>query len=122
MYGSSHAARALSTLWYLDLDDTGIGTPAVQEIISGFGKRCPPVLWLTRNRIDDVGAAKFAKWKAATGLRLLYLQYNSGLTETGVRTLLDSPLLARLDGLGASTETEELSTRMRARFKHLPNS
>jgi uncharacterized protein (TIGR02996 family) len=112
----------LRSLWYLDLDDTGIGTPAVQEITRGFGKRCPPILWLTRNRIDDRGAAKLAKWKAASGLRLLYLQYNSGLTETGVRTLLDSPLLANLDGLGASTETEELSARMRARFKHLPNS
>lgn len=110
------------SLWYFDLDDTGIGTPAVQEIVQGFGKRCPPIMWLTRNRIDDRGAAKLAKWKAASNLSLLYVQYNSGMTDTGVRTLLDSPVLANLNGLGASTDSEDLRTRLRARFKHLPNS
>src|SRR5207302_1743359 len=102
----------LRSLWYLDLDQTGIGTPAVQEVIRGFGKWCPPILWIIRNRIDDRSAALLAKWKAVSALSLLYVQHNALLTDTGIRTLLDSPLLANLDGLGATTGTEELTKRI----------
>ncbi|QJW93430.1 TIGR02996 domain-containing protein [Frigoriglobus tundricola] len=108
----------LRTLWYLDLDDNGLGPTAVREIVRGFGKRCPPVVWLTHNQIGDSGAAHIAKSKAAAGLRVLHLKHNAGMTDAGVRALLDSPHLANLDGLGVSTESDELNARLRTRFRH----
>jgi hypothetical protein len=108
----------LSALWYLDLDSNGLGTAAVRELVQGFGPRCPPILWMTHNRIDDRGAALIAKWKAASNLRVLHLKYNEGMTDTGARALLDSPNLAGLDGLGVSTSDEDLTARLKARFKH----
>ena len=107
----------LSTLWYLDLDDNGLRTPAVRELVRGFGTWCPPILWMTYNRIDDRGAALLAKWKAAANLRVLHLKYNDGMTDAGVRLLLDSKYLAGLDGLGVSTDDEALTARLKARFK-----
>lgn len=109
----------LRTLWYLDLDDNDIGTPAVRELVRGFGKWCPPIVWLTRNRIDDRGAKLLAGWKAASALRVLHLKHN-GITDTGIRTLLDSPNLANLDGLGVPAVpaiSEETEARLKARFK-----
>lgn len=103
----------LRTLWYLDLDDTGIGTPAVRELVQGFGKWCPPIMWLTHNRIDDRGAVVLAKWKAATALRVLHLRYNPAMTDAGVRALLDSRHLGTLDGLGVSTADDELNAALR---------
>jgi hypothetical protein len=108
----------LRTLWYLDLDDNGFGTPAVRELIKGFGKRCPPIMWLTHNRIDDRGAALIAKWKAASALRVLHLRFNDGMTDAGIRALLDSPHLANLDGLGVDAETDDLDAVLRRRFRH----
>ncbi len=108
----------LHTLWYLDLDDTGIGTPAVRELVQGLGKRCPSIMWLTHNRIDDRGAELLAKWKAATALRVLHLRYNAGMTDAGVRVLLDSPHLGNLDGLGVTTEDDELNAALRTRFRY----
>lgn len=107
----------LRTLWYLDLDDNNLNTAAVRELVRGFGKWCPPIMWLTYNRIDDRGAELLAKWKAASALRVLHLKYNP-ITEAGIRTLLASPHLAQLDGLGVSTLDDELNTLLRARFRH----
>jgi uncharacterized protein (TIGR02996 family) len=109
----------LRTLWYLDLDDNDIGTPAVRELVRGFGKWCPPIVWLTRNRIDDRGAKLLAGWKAASALRVLHLKHN-GITDTGIRALLDSPNLANLDDLGVPSVpaiSEETEARLKARFK-----
>jgi uncharacterized protein (TIGR02996 family) len=108
----------LSTLWYLDLDSNGLGTGAVRELVRGFGKWCPPIIWLTHNRIDDTGAELIAKWKAASALRVLHLKFNEGMTDAGARALLDSPNLTNLDGLGVSTDNEELEARRKARFHH----
>jgi uncharacterized protein (TIGR02996 family) len=108
----------LSTLWYLDLDSNGLGTAAVRGLIRGFGTRCPPILWMTHNRIDDAGAAAIANWKAAAALRVLHLRFNEGMTDTGVRSLLESPNLANLDGLGVSTTDPDLAARLKARFRH----
>ena len=105
-------------LWYLDLDDNNFGTPAVRELVRGLGARCPSILWLTHNRIDDRGADLLAKWKAATALRVLHLRYNAGLTDAGVRALLASRHLGNLDGLGVSAEGDELNAALRARFRH----
>jgi uncharacterized protein (TIGR02996 family) len=110
----------LSTLWYLDLDSNGLGTPAVRELVRGFGNWCPPIMWLTHNRIDDAGAALLANWKAAAGLRVLHLKFNQGMTDAGARALLDSPHLADLDGLGVSASDEALKARLAARFRHEP--
>jgi uncharacterized protein (TIGR02996 family) len=107
----------LRTLWYLDLDDTEIGTPAVRELVRGFGKWCPPILWMTHNRIDDRGAELLAKWKAASALRILHLKYNP-LTGSGVRALLNSPNLANLDGLGVPEVDLATTARLRARFRY----
>ncbi|MBN9119791.1 MAG: TIGR02996 domain-containing protein, partial [Planctomycetes bacterium] len=92
----------LRTLWYLDLDAHNIGTPAVRELVRGFKDFCPPVVWLTYNRIDDRGAELLAKWKAARALRVLHLRYNPDMTDAGARALLDSPHLTNLDDLGVS--------------------
>jgi uncharacterized protein (TIGR02996 family) len=108
----------LSTLWYLDLDSNGLGTAAVRTLVRGFGKWCPPVLWMTHNRIDDAGAAVLAKWTAASALRVLHLRFNEGMTDKGVRALLESPNLAGLDGLGVSTTDPDLVARLKARFRH----
>lgn len=108
----------LRTLWYLDLDDNGIGTPAVRELVQGFGKWCPPIMWLTHNRIDDRGAELLAKWKAAIALRVLHLRYNPAMTAVGVRALLDSRHLSNLDGLGVTAADDELNAALRARFRH----
>jgi len=107
----------LRTLWYLDLDDNNLTTAAVRELVRGFGKWCPRIMWLTYNRIDDRGAELLAKWKAASALRVLHLKYNP-ITETGIRVLLTSPQLAQLDGLGVSTHDDELNALLRARFRH----
>jgi uncharacterized protein (TIGR02996 family) len=108
----------LRTLWYLDLDQTGIGTPAVRELIRGFGKWCPPIIWLTYNGIDDLGAELLARWKAARALRVLHLRYNAPMTDAAARALLDSPHLTNLDGLGVSGASPDTTDRLRARFKH----
>jgi len=108
----------LHTLWYLDLDANRLGPTAVRELVRGFGKRCPPVVWLTHNQIGDSGAAHIAKSKTAAALRVLHLKHNAGMTDAGVRALLDSPHLTNLDGLGVSTESDELDAHLRARFRH----
>jgi hypothetical protein len=107
----------LSTLWYLDLDRNGLTTAAVRELVRGFGDWCPPIVWMTHNRIDDGGAALLSRWKAAAALSVLHLSFNEGITDAGVRTLLDSPHLANLDGFGVTTSDEELNSRMKARFR-----
>jgi uncharacterized protein (TIGR02996 family) len=108
----------LRTLWYLDLDANNIGTTAVRELVRGFKDFCPPILWLTYNRIDDRGAELLANWPAAAGLSALHLKYNSAMTDTGVRAILDSSVLTNLDSLGVSTENTHLNSRLRARFRH----
>jgi uncharacterized protein (TIGR02996 family) len=90
----------LRTLWYLDLDSNGIGTPAVRELVRGFRDFCPPILWMTYNRIDDRGAQLLADWPAAAQLRVLHLKHNDGLTGSGARALLESPHLTKIDSLG----------------------
>jgi hypothetical protein len=107
----------LRTLWYLDLDDNNLGTAAVRELVRGLKGWCPPILWLTHNRIDDRGAQLLANWKAASGLRVLHLKYNAGMTDAGIRALLDSSNLTQLDGLGVSGASEETEARMKARFR-----
>jgi uncharacterized protein (TIGR02996 family) len=107
----------LRTLWYLDLDDNNLSTAAVRELIRGLKDWCPPILWLTHNRIDDRGAEALAKWKAAAGLRVLHLKYNH-MTDAGARALLDSPHLADLDGLGLTGIDDATNARMKARFRH----
>jgi uncharacterized protein (TIGR02996 family) len=107
----------LRTLWYLDLDDNDLTTSAVRELVRGFKNFCPPIVWLTYNRIDDRGAELLAKWKAARALDVLHLRYNP-TTDAGVRALLDSPHLTNLNGLGISNASAETETRLRARFKH----
>ncbi len=115
----------LRTLWYLDLDENNLGSAAVRELVRGFKDWCPPIVWLTFNRIDDRGAELLANWKAASALRVLHLKYNPAITDAGVRKLLDSPNLANLDGLGVSKASEqgsganeETTARMKARFRH----
>lgn len=90
----------LRTLWYLDLDSNGIGTPAVRELVRGFRDFCPPILWMTYNRLDDRAAELLANWPAAKNLRVLHLKHNSGMTATGSRALLESEHLKNLDSLG----------------------
>ena len=112
----------LRTLWYLDLDANNLTTAAVRELARGFKDVCPPILWLTRNRIDDRGAEVLAKWKAAAALRVLHLRYNYSMTDAGARALLDSPHLSNLTGLGVSAASEETDARLSARFKHYNDS
>jgi uncharacterized protein (TIGR02996 family) len=105
-------------LWYLDLDSNGFRTAAVRELVRGFGAFCPPIIWMTHNRIDDRGAELLANWPAARALRVLHLKFNDGMTDSGVRAVLDSPHLAGLEGLGLSTSNDDLNARMKARFRH----
>lgn len=107
----------LRTLWYLDLDANGIGTAAVRALVRGWKDFCPPIVWLTHNAIDDRGVELFAKWKAASALRVLHLRYNA-TTDAAARALLDSPHLSNLDDLGVSNADDETTERLRARFKH----
>lgn len=107
----------IRTLWYLDLDDNNLGTTAVRELVRGLKDWCPPILWLTHNRINDRGAAVLANWKAASQLRVLHMKYNY-MTDAGARALLDSPHLADLDGLGLTSLEEDTDARMKARFRH----
>jgi hypothetical protein len=107
----------LRTLWYLDLDDNNLGTPAVRELVRACKDWCPPILWLTHNRIDDRGAELLAKWKAAQGMSVLHLRYNP-ITEAGVKALLASNYLANLDGLGVDASDPDLLARLRHRFRH----
>ncbi len=107
----------LRTLWYLDLDANNLPATAVRELIRGFGKWCPPILWLTYNRLGDRGAELLADWKAAAALRVLHVRYNRGMTDVGARALLDSPHLANLNSLGVSA-TGETELRLRTRFPH----
>lgn len=90
----------LRTLWYLDLDSNNLGTPAVRELVRGFRDFCPPILWMTYNRLDDRAAELLANWPAARALRVLHLKHNSGLTAAGSRALLESEHLKNLDSLG----------------------
>jgi Ran GTPase-activating protein (RanGAP) involved in mRNA processing and transport len=106
----------LRTLWYLDLDENGLGTDAVKELVRGFGEWCPPVVWLTENKIDNTGAKMIADWKAAKALRVLQL-YDNPLTDAGVRALLDSPNLTGLNGLGVSGASAATEKRIKKRFK-----
>jgi uncharacterized protein (TIGR02996 family) len=107
----------LRTLWYLDLDDNNLGTPAVRELVRGCKDWCPPILWLTRNRIDDRGAELLAKWKTSQGMSVLHLRYNQ-ITDAGVKAILASNYLANLDGLGVDTADPDLLARLRHRFRH----
>ncbi|MCS6866190.1 MAG: TIGR02996 domain-containing protein [Gemmataceae bacterium] len=106
----------LHTLWYLDLDANGLGSRAVRELIRGFQDFCPPILWLTYNRINDQGAHWLARWPAAQRLSVLHLKYNR-MTDAGAVALLDSPYLQNLDGLGLSGTSEPTKARMAARFR-----
>jgi hypothetical protein len=73
---------------------------------------------MTHNRIDDRGAEILAKWKAARALRVLHLKHNDGITDAGVRMLLDSPNLENLDGLGVPEVDPATNARLRSRFRH----
>jgi uncharacterized protein (TIGR02996 family) len=108
----------LRTLWYLDLDDNNLSPGVVRELVRGFKDFCPPIIWLTNNRIDDRGAALLAKWKAAQALDVLHLRYNNSITDAGIRAMLASPHLANLEGLGVDTTDPELLARLRHRFRH----
>jgi uncharacterized protein (TIGR02996 family) len=112
-------------LWYLDLDANNLGTPAVRELVRGFKDFCPPILWLTHNRIDDRGAELLANWKAARSLNVLHLRHNyfadtgvSAITDAGVRAILASQHLANLESLGVQTEDAGLNEQLRRRFRH----
>lgn len=105
----------LHDLWYLDLDDNNLAPGAIREIVRGFNGHCPPVIWLTDNRIDDQAAVRLANWPAATGLRVLQL-YSNPLTDFGIRTLLDSPHLKNLDGFGVSATSEAIRQAIEKRF------
>lgn len=107
----------MRTLWYLDLDSNGLGTPAVRELVRGCKDWCPPILWLTHNRIDDRGADLLAKWRAAQGMSVLHLRYNQ-ITDAGVKALLASNYLANLDALGVDAADPDLLARLRHRFRH----
>lgn len=107
----------LRTLWYLDLDDNALTTAAVRALVKTFRKWCPPILWLTHNRIDDRGADLLANWEAARALRVLHTRFNDGMTDAGARVLLDSPHLADIDGLGVDATGDELKERLKARFR-----
>lgn len=110
----------MRTLWYLDLDDNHLWTAALRELVRGFGKWCPPILWLTHNHIDHRGAEVLANWKAAKQLRVLHLKYNYQMNPDAVRALLDSPNLVNLDSFAVSTGDEELQQRIAARFPREP--
>lgn len=107
----------LHTLWYLDLDANELGTSAVRELVRGFQDFCPPILWLTHNRINDNGARYLARWKAARRLSVLHLKYNM-MTDAGAVELLDSPHLQNLDGLGVSCTSLQTEARMQKRFRY----
>lgn len=106
----------LRDLWYLDLDDNGLAPGAVGVLVRGFGDRCPPVVWLTANRLDDAAAVELANWPAAGRLRVLQLHGNERLTDFGVRVLLNSPHLKNLDGLGLPKVGEAVARAVRDRF------
>ncbi|MDY3561703.1 TIGR02996 domain-containing protein [Gemmata sp. JC673] len=106
------------TVWYLDLDDNGLGVQGVRELVRGCGRWCPPLLWLIRNRIDDRAAELLANWKGASGLVALHVKYNPRLTDTGLKQLLASPHLAGLGALGASPGGARTEAQLRKRFKH----
>jgi uncharacterized protein (TIGR02996 family) len=110
----------LRNLWYLDLDDNNLTAPAVRELVRGLKDRCPPILWLTHNRIDDRGAQLLADWQAAQAMSVLHLRYNP-ITDAGVEALLASNYLANLDGLGVDTDDPDLRERLRHRFRHFDN-
>lgn len=105
----------LHDLWYLDLDENALMPGAVRKLIHGLRHRCPPVIWLTMNRLDDAAAVLLANWPAATNLRVVQLGQNS-ITDFGVRTLLNSPNLKNLDGLGVPTVSESVAAAVRERF------
>jgi hypothetical protein len=108
----------LRTLWYLDLDSNGIGTPAVRELVRGFRDFCPPILWMTYNRLDDRAAELLANWPAAKNLRVLHLKHNAGLTAAGSRALLESEHLTNLDSLGVPLpEGDDVARLYAARFR-----
>jgi hypothetical protein len=107
----------LRTLWYLDLDANNLGTPAVRELVRGFKGFCPPIIWMTHNRIDDRGAELLANWKTATALRVLHLRYNQ-ITDAGIRAMLASPYLANLESFGVDAADFDLKVRLRHRFRH----
>jgi uncharacterized protein (TIGR02996 family) len=107
----------LRTLWYLDLDDNDLGPSAVSELVRGFKDFCPPIIWMTHNRIDDRGAERLAKWKAAQALDVLHLRYNA-ITDAGIQTMLASPYLANLESLGVDTKDADLHARLLHRFRH----
>lgn len=102
----------LRTLWYLDLDSNGIGTPAVRELVRGFRDFCPPILWMTYNRLDDRAAELLANWPAAKNLRVLHLKENSCMTAAGSRALLESEHLKNLDSLGVALPDGDDVVRM----------
>lgn len=112
----------LRTLWYLDLDANNLSTTAVRELVRGFKDVCPPILWMTYNRINDRGAELLANWKAAAALRVLHLRHNDGMTDAGAYALLDSPHLANLTSLGVSATSDETDARLRTRFKNYSDS
>jgi uncharacterized protein (TIGR02996 family) len=108
----------LRTLWYLDLDSNGLGTPAVRELVRGFRDFCPPILWMTYNRLDDRAAELLANWPAAKALRVLHLKHNSALTAAGSRALLESEHLTNLDSLGVPVpDGDDVARLYAARFR-----
>ncbi len=106
----------MRALWYLDLDDNNIGTPAVRELVRGLKEHCPPILWLTHNRIDDRGAELLANWPAAHAMSVLHLRYNP-ITDEGVKAIHTSKPLKNLDGLGIDTHDAKLHACLRRRFR-----
>jgi Ran GTPase-activating protein (RanGAP) involved in mRNA processing and transport len=106
----------MRTLLYLDLDNNRLHTAGVRELVRGFGKWCPPILWLTYNNIDNRGAEILANWKAANMLRVLHLKHNYIMDSHAARTLLDSPNLQNLDSFAISVTDDETQNRIAARF------
>ncbi len=106
----------LRDLWYLDLDANQLGTGAVREIVRGFKNQCPPIIWLTMNRIEGEGAVELANWPGAEKLRVLEL-YQNPLSDFAVKTLLNSPHLKNLDGLGVPRVSGDVAEAVRQRFK-----
>src|SRR5262249_9424471 len=114
--GTLTRSPRLRDLWYLDFDDNNLPPGAVREIVRGFGDRCPPVIWLTANRIDATGAELLANWPAAGALRVLHLTFND-IGDAGARAVLNGPHLKNLTGFGVSDVSAAMAKQVRRRFK-----
>ncbi|MBY0456436.1 MAG: hypothetical protein K2V38_03805, partial [Gemmataceae bacterium] len=111
----------LRTLWYLDIDQNNLRTAAVREMVRGFKRWAPPILWLAYNQLDDRAAELLAGWKGAANLSALHIKHNHRMTGAGTRALLDSPHLANLTALGVSTVDPDDVERFKKRFPHPDN-